>query len=77
MIFLKLTHPADIFVVAAEPMQRKRLVLQPCSRPLESDTSELIESPLPDLDGAASVQTEGEIPSGMTEAEAKKKIGED
>ena len=55
-------------------MQRKRLVLQPRSRPLETDTPEPTESPVADSDGATS---EEDIPSEMTEAEAENKIGED
>jgi translation initiation factor 4G len=53
-------------VTAAEPMQRKRLVLQPRSRPVEADTPEPTESsPLADSDGATS---EEDTPSEMTEA---------
>jgi len=59
---------------AAEPMQRKRLVLQPRSRPLETDTPEPTESPVADSDSATS---EDDTPSEMTEAETEKKIGED
>jgi len=69
-----LLHPADIPVTVAEPMQRKRLVLQPRSRPVEAETTEPTESPVADSDGAAS---EEEAPSEMTEADAEKKISED
>lgn len=74
MLSSQAAESGDAAAKAAEPLQRKRLVLQPRSRPVEAETTEATESPVADSDGAAS---EEEAPNEMTEAEAKKKISED
>ncbi|KDR75692.1 hypothetical protein GALMADRAFT_248310 [Galerina marginata CBS 339.88] len=58
---------------AAEPTQRKRLVLQPRSKPVEAEATETA-SPAAESEGSSS--DDEETPE-MSEAEAKKKIGED
>jgi len=55
-------------------MQRKRLVLQPRSRPVEAEATEPTESPVADSDSEAAPE---DAPGEMTEADAKKKISED
>lgn len=59
-----------LLCTAAEPVQRKRLVLQPRSKPVEAET----ESPAADSESSSS---EDDAAPEMTEAEADKKIAED
>ncbi|KAF9560955.1 hypothetical protein CPC08DRAFT_455778 [Agrocybe pediades] len=58
---------------AAEPVQRKRLVLQPRSKPLETETAET-SSPAAESESGSS---EDEAVPDMSEADADKKIKED
>ena len=69
----------NTILAVSEPTQRKCLVLQPCSKPVESETAE------PPADGAEGSEAGGSEAGGsepeaaveMSEADAKKKIAED
>ncbi|KAF8967966.1 hypothetical protein BDZ97DRAFT_484089 [Flammula alnicola] len=70
MLSSQAPEPSEAATKAAEPAQRRRLVLQPRSKPVESETADS-QSPAPGSDA------EEEAPAEMTEEEAKKKIAED
>ncbi|KAF9485987.1 hypothetical protein BDN70DRAFT_870471 [Pholiota conissans] len=60
----------------AEPVQRKRLVLQPRSKPVESENAES-QSPVAGSDAGASEEEAQPEPEAMSDEVAKKKIAED
>ncbi|KAF8176531.1 hypothetical protein BJ912DRAFT_930637 [Pholiota molesta] len=60
----------------AEPLQRKRLVLQPRSKPVESENAES-QSPVAGSDAGGSEEETQPEPEVMSDEVAKKKIAED
>ncbi|KAF8161291.1 hypothetical protein B0H34DRAFT_796100 [Crassisporium funariophilum] len=63
----------DKAVAAAEPIQRQRLVLQPCSVPVEVDTADTASPAAESENGVSDTEAAAEL----TEGEASKKIAED
>ncbi|KAF8911486.1 hypothetical protein CPB84DRAFT_1722762 [Gymnopilus junonius] len=72
MLSAQSAEAGDAAAKPAEPQQRKRLVLQPRTKPVEAETAETA-SPAADSESSS----EDEAAPEMTEEEAKKKIEED